>query len=151
MTTRLCWFGMPFVIYAVGSALGVAGASGSESTTNPSVFVAIHVTITDSKVAITPKSEPRGSTARFIVSNMGSKSVSFSVGSKSPGLGIRFGFRTLLRPGVHRTLLLYLGTRGLVPYYVGGSYGAAKASQRGQLIVGATCSVCAPPGPPLPP
>jgi hypothetical protein len=120
-------------------------------TTNPSVFVAVHVTITDSKVAISPKSEPRGSTAQFIMKNTGSKGVTFSVGNESPGLGARFGFRTVLGPGAHRTLLLYLSTRGRVPYYVGGSYGAAKASERGQLIVGDTCSVCAPPGPPRPP
>jgi hypothetical protein len=148
---RLRWLGLPLLIYAAGSLVGISSASGAASTTNPSVFVAIHVTITDSKVAIFPKSEPRGSTARFILKNTGSKSVTFSVGKKSPGLGLLFGFRTVLRPGVHKTLLLYLSSRGLVPYYVGRSYGKAKASQRGQLIVGATCSVCAPPGPPLPP
>jgi hypothetical protein len=144
-------FGLPLLIYAVSSLFGISGASGSARTTNPSVFVAIHVTITDSKVVVSPRSEPRGSTARFIMKNTGSKPVTFNVGKQSPGLGIRFGFKTTLRPGVHRILLLYLAARGFVPYYVGGSYGGAKASQRGQLIVGATCSVCAPPGPPLPP
>jgi hypothetical protein len=142
---------LPLAIYAVGSFFGVLSASGSSSTTQPSVFVPIHVTISDSKVTISPKSEPRGSTARFIVKNTGSKPVTFSVGKESPGLGVRFGFRTVLRPGAGKTLLLYLAARGRVPYYVGGSYGRAKASQKGQLVVGATCSVCAPPGPPLPP
>jgi hypothetical protein len=151
VVTRLRFVGAPLLVYALGSLFVFSSASGTTTTTNPSVFVAIHVTITDSKVDFYPRSEPRGSTARFIVRNTGSKSVMFSVGKKSAGLGDLFGFRTTLKPGAHKTLLLYLSTRGLVPLYLGDSYQRAKASERGQLIVGATCSVCAPPGPPLPP
>lgn len=85
------------------------------------------------------------------MTNRGTTSVMFSVGTKSPGLNDLFGFRTTLKPGAHRTLLLYLSRRGRVPYYVGDSYGAAASTKKGQLVIGDTCTLCAPPGPPLPP
>jgi hypothetical protein len=148
---RLRFLGAPLLVYGLVLLFGISGASGTATTTNPSVYVPIHVTITDSKVKLYPRSEPRGSIARFIVRNAGSKSVMFSVGKQSAGLGDLFGFRTTLRPGAQKTLLLYLARRGLVPYYLGDSYQQAKVAERGQLVVGATCSVCAPPGPPRPP
>ncbi len=83
--------------------------------------------------------------------NAGTKTVTFSVGSNTAGLGDVFGFKSVLKPGQHITRLLYLSTRGLIPYYVGESYMHATSAEKGKLLVGATCSVCAPPGPPIPP
>lgn len=140
-----------FASTALMTALFVPGADSMRATTNPSVYVVIHVTLTSSKVVLYPKSEPRGASARFIIHNTASKPVTFSVGAKTPGLGDLFGFRRVFKPGKQATLLLYLSDRGTIPYYVGESYAQAKPSERGKLLVGATCSICAPPGPPLPP
>jgi hypothetical protein len=120
----------------------------AEGTTTPTVYVTVNVTLSSSKVTLTPKSVPRGASARFVMRNIGPKPVVFSVGSQTPGLGVRFGFRTVVKPSKPQILLLYLSSRGLVPYYVGKSYAAARSGTKGQLIVGAACARCAPPGPP---
>jgi hypothetical protein len=128
---------------------GIApGADAQRQTTNPSVYVSIHVTLTNSAVVLRPKVEPRGSTARFIVHNAAKRPIAFSVGSQTPGLVNRFGFTHVFKPGEHRILLVYLAVRGLLPYYVGRSYSGARGAQRGELLIGATCALCARPGPP---
>src|SRR5579862_9285810 len=53
--------------FAAGAAALVAAvaASGAVATTSPAVYVNIHVTLTDSKVIVSPKTAPRGANARF--------------------------------------------------------------------------------------
>ncbi len=113
-------------------------ASAAEATTTPTVYVTVEVTLSASKVTLSPTSVPRGASARFVMRNVGAKPILFSVGAQTRGLGVRFGFRTVVKPSKPQILLLYLATRGLVPYYVGKSYACARLSgTRGELLVGA--------------
>ncbi len=154
--SRTVWYG---VLVRVGLCLAtmflgaafVPLASSSRQTTNPSIYVTIHVTLTRSTVVVTPKDPPRGSMGRFVMRNLGSKPVTFSVGSDTPGLGLKFGFTSVVKPGTETIRIVYLSIRGKIPYHIGTSFAGAKAKAKGLLEVGAGCSACAPPGPPLPP
>ena len=124
--------------------VGVASAAlASTRTTAPSPYVAIHVTLTDSKVVLSPSTEPRGVIARFIVHNAGTKPATFNVGSETEDRTKGFGFTEVVGPGQRRVRLLFLALRGRLPFYVGSSYSGAKATQRGALQVGAACAGCA--------
>jgi hypothetical protein len=126
-------------------------AQSERQTTTPSVYVVIHVTLTDSKVVVSPKEAPRGASARFIMRNVGTKPITFNVGKQTPGLGDLFGFRSVIKPRTQKILLLYLSDRGAIPYYTGDSFASAKPTAKGTLLVGTACALCAPPGPPPPP
>jgi hypothetical protein len=138
--------------HATSSLLAIVLAGGATSawasvaatrTTAPSPYVAIHVTVSDSKVVLSPTSEPRGVIARFIVDNAGMKPVTFNVGSETEDRTKGFGFTEVVGPGQRRVRLLYLALRGRLPFYVGSSYSGAKANLRGALQVGAPCNGCA--------
>ena len=146
------FFGLRLCLATV--LLGVAFAPVAQSetqTTTPSVYVVIHVTLSDSKVVVSPKTAPRGASARFIMRNIGSKPITFNVGKRTPGLGDLFGFRSVIKPRTQKILLLYLSDRGAIPYYTGDSFASAKPTAKGTLLVGTACALCAPPGPPPPP
>ncbi len=134
----------------LGAAFAPLALSGRQ-TTNPSIYVTIRVTLTSSAVVVTPKDPPRGSMGRFVMRNLGTKPVTFSLGSDTPGLGFKFGFKSVVKPGTEKIRIVYLSTRGKIPYHIGASFSGAKARAKGLLEVGAGCSACAPPGPPLPP
>jgi len=138
-------------VVVVAVATLAPSAQSALQTTTPTVYVAIHVTLTGSKVVVEPRSAPRGVSARFILHNIGTKAVIFSVGNQTRGLGALFGFRTVVKPRTQKTLLLYLAARGTIRYYSGSSFADATAGEKGVLVVGATCALCAPPGPPVPP
>jgi hypothetical protein len=134
---------LALVLLGVGA---MPAAVAATRTTTPSFYVAIHVTLTDSKVVLSPTAEPRGSIARFIIQNAGTKPVMFNVGTGKADRTKGFGFTEVVGPGQRRVRLLYLLRRGALPYYVGSSYSGAKATQRGELEIGRTCDGCAEPG-----
>jgi hypothetical protein len=106
----------------LGAAAVVAGviatsAAAQPQTTAPNVFVKIHVTLTDTKVILSPKHAPRGTDAQFLVRNIGTKPHTFTFGTLKRGLGVQTGFSRLVKPGQHQVLLLYLNYRGVLPYY----------------------------------
>ena len=68
-------------------------------TTSPDVYISIHVTLTDSKVIVSPKTAPRGADARFIVRNVGTKVHNFTVRT-----GSLTGFSRVFKPGEHAIL-----------------------------------------------
>jgi hypothetical protein len=122
---------------AVATMAAAVAASGAFATTSPAVYVNIHVTLTDSKVIVTPKTAPRGANARFIVTNKGTKvhSFTFSFGSNK-------GFRRSFKPKQHQILLLYLDLRGIYNYYGGTSLATSSPAMKGAFVVGPTCSAC---------
>lgn len=128
------------VLFGAGAAPAAVAAT---RTTAPSPYVSIHVMLTDSKVVLSPTTEPRGAIARFIVHNAGTKPVMFSVGAETADRTKGFGFTEVVGPGQRHVRLLYLALRGRLPYYVGSSYSGAKATQRGELHVGTACHGCA--------
>jgi hypothetical protein len=140
--------GVVACLVAVLGAMLAPVASSRTDTTSPAVYVTIHVTITNSKVSIKPQGPPRGAMGRFVIRNLGKGRVTFSLGAHKAGLGTLFGFRAAINPGKQEIRIVYLAIRGKIPYQVRGSFAGAKAASNGLLVVGDTCSACAPPGPP---
>ena len=138
---RACALTSLLAIVLVGAGAAPAAVAATQ-TTAPSPYVSIHVTLTDSKVVLSPTTEPRGAIGRFILHNAGTKPVTFNVGAEKANRTRGFGFTEVVGPGQRRVRLLYLAVRGRLPYYVGSSYSGAKATQRGGLLVGEACDGC---------
>ncbi len=130
------WSKLLVVAAMVGLAV-VPIASSQSVTTAPDVYISIHVTLTDSKVVVSPKTAPRGADARFIVRNVGTKVHTFTVRT-----GSLTGFSRAFRPGEHAILLLYLSYRGILPYYSGATFGGTPKAMKGTLLVGQACAAC---------
>jgi hypothetical protein len=129
----------------------VPAAEARIETTAPTLYITIHVTLNGPKVTLTPRNVPRGAAARFIMVNVGAAPVTFTVGARTPGLTTPFGFTTVVDAHHQQIKILYLATRGVVPFYEGRSLSKAAGEAKGKLLVGATCALCQPPGPPIPP
>jgi hypothetical protein len=137
--------GMAWRVIAAGFVLGVMLAPSAEArpqTTAPNVFVNIHVTLTDTKVILTPKTAPRGSDARFIVKNTGTKPHTFTLGSSVLGANLQSGFSRTVQPKQSKILLLYLNARGALPYYGGATAKKSSPKMKGVFLVGPTCAEC---------
>lgn len=117
---------------AAGAALGFA----SPQTTAPSIIVKVRVTITDSKITMTPKRAPRGADAQFILRNTGSKTHSFTLGTAKRGSGKQTGFSKVLAPRTQKILLLYLDYRGTLPYFSSTPADKGKPGMHGSFTVG---------------
>ena len=128
---------------ALASAL-VSSAAAERQTTSPNVYVNINVTLTDSKVTMSPRSAPRGSDARFIVRNIGKQAHLFTLGTTERGLGFQTGFSRVFKPKAHQVLLLYLDQRSVLQYYLGASAKSATPAMKGTFTVGAQCAECVP-------
>ena len=126
------------------AAIGVPAALSSVRTTAPSVYVDVHITLTDGKVIMKPKTGPRGSDARLIVHNISKKPQVFAFNYADLGNGLHSGFMRVFKPGERSILLLYLSNRGFLPYWSGASYEKAKAAARGKFLVGNQCALCNP-------
>lgn len=139
--------GMVWRVLTVGAVLGVVltpAASAHPQTTAPNIFVNVHVTLTDTKIIISPKSAPRGSDARFIVVNKGTKAHSFTLGSTRLGSSAQTGFTRVVKPKQQQILLIYLNARGALPYYGGATPSKSLSAMKGSFIVGAQCALCVP-------
>jgi hypothetical protein len=143
--------GMVWRVISFGCLLGaLAGvvlapsAAARPQTTAPNVFVNIHVTLTDSKVIMSPKTAPRGADARFIVRNKGTKPHTFTLGANKLGADLQSGFTRTVNPNQQKILLLYLNARGALPYYGGDTIKKASPAMKGVFLVGAQCAECVP-------
>jgi hypothetical protein len=137
--------GMVLRLIALGVVLGamlVPSASAQSQTTAPNVFVNIHVTLTDTKVILSPKTAPRGSDARFIVRNTGTKPHTFTLGSNVLNADLQSGFTRTVKPKHQQILLLYLNARGALPYYGGATAKKSSAPMKGIFLVGPQCAEC---------
>jgi hypothetical protein len=111
---------------------GSSAASARPQTTAPNIFVQIHVTITDTKVTLSPKTAPRGTDAQFIIRNAGSKPHTFTLGTTNRGQGVQTGFQRRVAPGKRQMLLLYLNYRGALPYHTD-----LAGDRGGKFVIGA--------------
>ena len=125
------------LLAALLGALVVPSAESQTTTTAPDVYINIHVTLTNSKVIVSPTTAPRGADARFIVRNIGTKPLSFTLRT-----GATTGFTRVFKPGKPSILLLYLAFRGSMAYYGGASSASAKPGMKGTLVIGQACALC---------
>lgn len=116
--------------------MGAAGGTLLPRTTAPSIIVKVHVTISDSKIVVSPRHAPRGSDAQFIVRNAGKKVHTFTLGTAKRGTGQQTGFSRVVAPGAQKILLLYLDYRGALPYYSNTPADKTKPGMHGTFVVG---------------
>ncbi len=110
-----------FSVFALTAGLAAALASTAQGavqprTTAPPPVVTIKITITDMAVRMSPKRAQRGSFARFILVNVGTRPHAFALGHLKRGTGSQTGFIKSLKPDEQSILLLFLDYRGSVPY-----------------------------------
>jgi hypothetical protein len=122
-------------VVAVGAVLVSAGYARPE-TTAPSVFVNVRVTITNTRIALSRHDAPRGTYARFIIRNVGTRTHAFTLGTARRGTGRQSGFTRTLRPGTRKILLLFLDYRGRMSYSASLPADRAKPGMRGTFTIG---------------
>jgi hypothetical protein len=81
------------------------------------------------------KQAPRGSNVQFNLRNVGKKTHVFTLGTAKRGVGQQTGFRQVVRPGQHKSLLVYLDYRGVLPYY-GSTLGKSGKQRYGSFLIG---------------
>jgi hypothetical protein len=119
-------------VAAICSAALIPAAHGARpQTTVPDVFVTIHVTITDSKIALDRHSAGRGDEVRWAIRNIGKKIHTFTLGHTKRQSGSQTGFSATLKPRQEKLFLLYLDYRGLLPYRSILSHDANKPGMKG--------------------
>ena len=109
-------------LFALAAASAVALVPAAQSsaqprTTAPPPVVSIKITITDSRIAISPKRAQRGAMGRFILLNVGTKPHTFTLGHERRGTATQTGFTRSVKPGEQNVLLLFLDYRGKLPYF----------------------------------
>jgi hypothetical protein len=99
----------PFVIAAPGFA--------RPQTTNAPAILIVKVTITDKSITVRPNTAPRGTSATFILTNRGTKTQRWILGSGATrGVGKTIGFASLLAPNQQKNVVMFLDYRGALPY-----------------------------------
>jgi hypothetical protein len=113
----------------VPAAAGTAGPR----TTEPTEWVDIKVTITDTKMRLSRTVVERGVVGRFIVRNLGARTHDFTFGDPSSPAGhVTTG--PLKRNG-KKTLLAFLDYRGTFPYQSTIKGDANKPGFKGKLTI----------------
>jgi hypothetical protein len=114
----------------------VALAPAARTTTAPNVFFNIHVTLTNSRIIMDNRHAPRGTYARFIVRNTGTRPLNFTLGKAKRGTGAQSGFSRTLKPRQRQILLLFLDYRGTIPYSSSLPADRAKPGMKGVFTIG---------------
>lgn len=130
------------VLAALVALVYAASVGAQVRTTAPSVYVTVNVTLTDSKVIVSPKGAPRGADARIVVHNIGKKARSLAFDYHALGSGVHGGFDRVFKPGQRSVLFLFLDSRGVIPYFSGPSFDRTSPASRGTFTVGAECTLC---------
>jgi hypothetical protein len=104
---------------------------GQPQTTEPTVFVTIHVTITDSRITLDRHTASRGDEARFVIRNLGTKVHGFSLGTTKYGSGTQTAFSRTLKPKEQKLILIFLDYRGHLPYRSHVKLDLAKPGMKG--------------------
>ena len=119
---------VPAAAVSAGSA-----RTAAPRTTEPTEWVDIRVTITDSRIRLSRTSVERGVVGRFIVRNIGARVHDFTFGDPSSPAGhVTTG--PLKRNG-KKTLLAFLDYRGTFPYQSTIKGDANRAGMRGKLTI----------------
>src|SRR3954469_10321150 len=106
---------LPLVVALVGVMVAsLAGAA--QATTGPALYYTIHVTISDTKIKLSRQDLPRTYSARFDIRNVGTKTHSFTLGSKLNGKATVVS-RTL-KPKTHAVAyFIQSHERGVLRFY----------------------------------
>jgi len=122
-------------IALVPAAAGTAGSARSAAprTTEPTEWVDIRITITDTRIRLSRTTVERGVVGRFIVRNIGARVHDFTFGDPtSPGGHVTTG--PLKRNG-KKTLLAFLDYRGSFPYQSTIKADQNRAGMKGKLTI----------------
>ena len=121
------------VAFLVASLVPAAAGTARPRTTEPTEWVDIRVTITDTRIRLNKTSVERGVVGRFIVRNIGRRVHDFTFGDpSSPGGHVTTG--PLKRNG-KKTLLAFLDYRGAFPYQSTVKADANRPRMRGTLTI----------------
>jgi hypothetical protein len=116
------------------TALVVAApALARPQTTNAPPILVIKVTITDRSITVRPNAAPRGTNATFILTNRGTKTQKWILGSTTRGVGQKIGFASILAPDQQKNIVMFLDYRGLLPYSA--AQPGSKAVLRGSFRI----------------
>ena len=118
------------------AAILVPVAHAGHETTAPDIFVTIHVKLTDNKIILSQRIAPRGSDARFVITNVGTRPHSFTLGRAARGMGVQTGFDRVLKPNEQVVALLLLDYRGKLGYRSRLTADRRLPGMRGVFIVG---------------
>lgn len=122
---------------AVAGAVLVPAAHARSRTTAPTLFVNVHVTITDTRIVLSRHDAPRGTYARFIIRNTGTRPHAFTLGNARRGTGLQSGFTRTLQPSTRKILILFLDYRSRIPYFGSLPADRSKPGMRGTFTIGA--------------
>jgi hypothetical protein len=103
-------------IAAVTSLVVAVPAFARPQTTNAPAILIVKVTITDRGITVRPNAAPRGTSATFILTNRGTKTQKWVLGSIARGVGHKIGFASTLAPDQQKNVVMFLDYRGLLPY-----------------------------------
>jgi hypothetical protein len=127
-------------LFALAAASAVALVPAAQSsaqpeTTAPPPVVSVKITITDSRIAMSPKRAQRGSMARFILLNLGTKPHTFKLGHERRGTGTQTGFTKALKPSQQHILIYFLDYRGKLPYFASLPTDRSKPGMKGFFTI----------------
>jgi hypothetical protein len=124
------------VVLALLPALSlVASADARPLTTAPQYVLAVHVTITDTRIVVDHHSAPRGVEARFVIKNTGAKAHNFTLSGRTSPTGVRQAFSRTLKPRQRAIASIFLDVRGRIPYFDRLAADRQKAAMRGFFVI----------------
>jgi hypothetical protein len=124
------------VLLLVVALVPAAQAHARPQTTAPNVFFNIHVTLTNARIIVDKHRAPRGTYARFVIRNVGTRPLNFTLGRAKRGTGAQSGFSRTLKPRQRQILLLFLDYRGTIPYSSSLPADRAKPGMKGVFTIG---------------
>ena len=133
----------PWLLVVLFALVAAPAAQPEARTTAPDVYVTSYITLSKSKVSVSPDTAPDGSDLRLVVTNIDTKPQRFSFDYSLLATGRHTGFDLVFKPHQRRTFLLELEVEGRLPYFSGPSFDGASGLQRGLFLVGPECAQCA--------
>jgi hypothetical protein len=103
------------IAFLTSLVVAAPGFAGHRTTNAPAILI-VKVTITDKSITVRPNAAPRGTSATFVLTNRGSKTQKWVLGTTARGAGKTIGFASLLAPNQQKNVVMFLDYRGLLPY-----------------------------------
>lgn len=104
------------VLASLASLVVAVPAFARPQTTNAPAILIVKVTITDKSITVRPNAAPRGTSATFVLTNRGTKTQKWVLGSTARGAGHKIGFASVIAPDQQKNVVMFLDYRGLLPY-----------------------------------
>jgi hypothetical protein len=136
ITTLISMLLRRLVVLAMVPALSPVGAAHARPlTTAPGLTITIHVTITDTRIALKPDKAPRGVEARFVIKNLGAKPHNFTLNGKTVTPGVLQRFSRTLNPHQQEIVRIFLDRRARLPYLGGLAADRGKPGMHGFFVI----------------